>query len=192
MNTNYMHLSLILACLLIGQAVPLTAQSVPQRPAPARDGQRDFDFEIGTWKTDLKRLAKPMSGNTEWLTYTGTSKVTKVLGGRANMVELDVTGPSGRIEGVSLRLYNPEKKTWSLNFANARSGELVPPSVGSFDAQGRGEFYSNETYNGKPVIVRFLILPISRDSIRFVQAYSADGGKTWEDNWIAIDTRTGP
>ena len=113
------------------------------------------------------------------------------MGGRANMVELDVTGPAGRIEGVSLRLYNPEKKTWSLNFANARSGELVPPSVGSFDAQGRGEFYSNETYNAKPVIVRFLILPISRDSIRFVQAYSADGGKTWEDNWIAIDTRTG-
>ncbi len=167
-------------CALMAQAPPM------------RDGPSDFDFNIGTWKTDLKRLAKPLSGSTEWLTYTGKSKVTKVMDGRANLVELDVAGPSGRIEGVSLRLYNPEKKSWSLNFANARSGELVPPSVGSFDAQGKGEFYSNESYNGKPVIVRFLILPISRDSIRFVQAYSADGGKTWEDNWIAIDTRIGP
>ena len=192
MTTNRIAITLTLAFLVLGQVVPGAAQSTPARTATTRDGQRDFDFEIGTWKTDLKRLAKPLSGTNEWLTYTGTSKVTRVMGGRANLVELDVTGPSGRIEGVSLRLYNPEEKTWSLNFANARSGELVPPSVGSFDAQGRGEFYSNETYNGKPVIVRFLILPISRDSIRFVQAYSADGGRTWEDNWIAIDTRTGP
>src|SRR5262245_23128588 len=97
------------------------ARGSAQANAPARpDGQHDFDWEIGSWKTHLKRLQKPLTGSTAWVEYEGTSVVRKVLGGRANLLELDVNGPAGRIEGLSLRLYNPEAHQWSLNFSNAR------------------------------------------------------------------------
>src|SRR5688572_5579037 len=78
-----------------------------------RDGQHNFDFEIGTWKTQLRRLQRPLSGSTTWLEYEGTSVVSKVLDGRANLVELKVDGPAGRLEGLSLRLYNPQSRKWS-------------------------------------------------------------------------------
>ena len=152
------------------------------------DGQHDFDFEIGTWKTHLRRLVHPLSGSTEWVEYDGTSIVTKVLDGRANLVELDVAGPAGRIEGLSLRLYNPQSRQWSLNFANISDGTLAPPTIGEFK-DGRGEFYSQETLNGRAILVRFVISQTTSDSCRFEQAFSDDGGKTWEVNWIAVDTR---
>jgi hypothetical protein len=167
-------------------AVP-RAEARPVRPEP-RDGQRDFDFEIGTWKTRVKRLAKPLSGSTTWVDYEGTSIVREVMGGAANLVELDVSGPAGRIEGASLRLYDPEARQWSLNFANRRSGTLSPPVVGSF-RDGRGEFHGRETLDGRAILVRFVISDVTADSCRFEQAFSDDGGKTWEVNWIAIDTR---
>src|SRR6187200_3716348 len=103
----------LLLLLLIGLcSFPVVAQ---------RDGQHDFDFEIGTWKTHLRRLQRPLSGSTTWLEYDGTSVVSKVLDGRANLVELKVEGPAGRLEGLSLRLYNPQSRQWSLNFANISS-----------------------------------------------------------------------
>ena len=168
-----------LLCLLL--AVPLHA----------RDGQRDFDFEIGTWKTQVKRLVKPLTGSTTWVEMTGTTVVRKVLNGRANLVELVADGPSGHFEGMSLRLYNPQSQQWSLNFANAADGILAQPTIGQFK-DGRGEFYDQETYNGRAILVRFVITPASPDSIRFEQAFSDDGGKTWEVNWIATDTRVTP
>ena len=85
--------------------------------AAQRDGQHDFDFEIGTWKTHLRRLVHPLTGSTEWVEYDGTTVVTKVIDGRANLVELKVAGPAGRIEGLSLRLYNPQSHQWALHFA---------------------------------------------------------------------------
>lgn len=153
-----------------------------------RDGQHDFDFEIGTWKTQLRRLERPLSGSTTWLEYEGTTVVSKVLDGRANLVELKVNGPAGRLEGLSLRLYNPATRQWSLNFANIKAGTLTTPSIGEFK-NGRGEFYNDDTYNGRPIIVRFVITKITADRYRFEQSFSNDGGKTWEVNWIAIDTR---
>jgi hypothetical protein len=153
-----------------------------------RDGQHDFDFEIGSWKTHLKRLAKPLSGSTEWIEYEGTTVVRKVWDGRANLVELVADGPAGHFEGLSLRLYNPTSHQWSLNFANAKSGTLTIPTVGEFK-NGRGEFYCQDTYNDRAVLVRFIISEITKNSCRFEQAFSDDGGNTWEINWIAIDTR---
>ena len=153
-----------------------------------RDGQHDFDFEIGTWKTHLRRLQRPLSGSTTWLEYEGTTVVRKVLDGRANLVELKVAGQAGRIEGLSLRLYDPQSRQWSLNFANINDGKLTTPSVGEFK-NGRGEFYNDDTYNGHPIIVRFVIMKVTQDQYRFEQSFSDDHGKTWEVNWIAIDTR---
>ncbi len=152
-----------------------------------RDGQHDFDFEIGTWKTHLKRLAHPLTGSNTWLEYEGTTVVRKVWNGRANLVELEVDGPGGHIEGLSLRLYNPHSHQWSLNFANSRGGTLAVPSVGEFK-NGRGEFFDRETYNGRVIDVRFVISDITPTSCHFEQAFSDDGGKTWELNWITTDT----
>lgn len=178
-------------CLIAVQCnQPLTfvmtahAEQVVER----RDGQRDFDFEIRTWNTKLSRRLKPLTGSSTWVEYTGTSAVRKVWDGRANLVELDVTGPSGRIEGLSLRLYNPESRQWNLNFSNSAGGTLSPPVVGEFK-NGRGEFYGQEFLDGRLIFVRFVISDITPASCRFEQAFSDDGGKTWEVNWIAVDTR---
>lgn len=165
------------------------AASAPDGVARAvRDGSHDFDFEIGTWNTRLRRLAKPLSGSDEWIEYTGTTTVRKVWGGRANLVELVADGPDGHFEGLNLRLYDPRSGQWRLNFANSRAGVLTPPTIGGF-RDGCGEFYDQEDFDGRAVLVRFLILPQGPDTIRFEQAFSEDGGKTWETNWIAVDTR---
>lgn len=153
-----------------------------------RDGQHDFDFEIGTWKTHLKRLQKPLTGSTTWVEYEGTTIVRKVWNGRANLVELDVKGAAGRIEALSLRLYNPASRQWSLNFAGINDGALSQPTIGEFK-NGRGEFYDQETFNNRTILVRFVISDITPDSCRFEQAFSDDGGKSWEVNWLATDTR---
>jgi hypothetical protein len=178
---------LILAAVL---ALPLqAAESGLPAPYVKQGGPRDFDFEIGRWTTQLKRLTNPLSGQpAQWAEYAGTTVVTKVWDGRANLVELDVQGDAGRIEGLSLRLFNPQTRQWSLNFANARSGTLTTPTLGGF-TNGRGEFYSTDTFDGRDILVRFVISDVKPDSARFEQAFSADGGKTWEVNWIAVDTR---
>lgn len=164
------------------------AEVQTQQTTKERDGQHDFDFEVGTWKTQLKRLVNPLSGSTTWVEYEGTSVVTKVLDGRVSLVELKVQGLAGRIEGLSLRLYNPKSRQWSLNFANISSGALTQPAIGEFK-NGRGEFYNQDTLNGRSILVRFVISNINPDTWRFEQAYSDDGGKTWEVNWIATDSR---
>jgi hypothetical protein len=165
-----------------------TIQLFAQRPA-LRDGSHDFDFEIGKWKTHLRRLVKPLTGSTTWVEYDGTTVVSKVWNGKANLVELDVTGPAGHIEALSLRLYNPESRQWSLNFANSAGGTIAIPTIGEFK-NGRGEFYDQETLNGRAILVRFVISEITANSCHFEQAFSDDGGKTWEVNWIATDTRS--
>jgi hypothetical protein len=159
-----------------------------QTTAERRDGQKDFDFEIGTWKTHLKRRLNPLTGANNWVEYDGTTVVRKVWNGRANLVELDVSGTAGRIEALSLRLYNPESRQWSLNFSNVRGGVMTAPTVGEFK-DGRGEFYNQETLGGRAILVRFVISDITPDSCHFEQAFSDDGGKTWEINWIADDKR---
>ena len=188
--------SCLLVCgLAVGLSARCTAQATPaserasaRGSQAARDGQRDFDFEIGTWKTHLKRLMHPLSGSKTWAEYDGTTVVRKVWNGRANLVELVATGPAGHFEGLNLRLYNPESHQWSLNFANSASGTLTQPTIGEF-RNGRGEFYDQETFNGRAIFVRFVISQLSADSCHFEQAFSDDGGKSWEINWIADDTR---
>ena len=181
-----------MAVLAALTAIPLPARAQTtasvQQTVVHRDGQADFDFEIGTWKTHLRRLLKPLTGSTTWVEYNGTTTVRKVWNGKANLVELDVNGPAGHIEALSLRLYNPESRQWSLNFSNSASGTMAVPTIGEFK-NGRGEFYDQETLNGRAIFVRFLILPINADSIRFEQSFSGDGGKSWELNWVAVDTR---
>jgi hypothetical protein len=163
------------------------ASAPPQAPA-ARDGQHDFDFEIGTWKTHLSRLVHPLTGSNTWLTLEGVTVVRKIWDGKANLAELDVETPKGHVQVLSLRLYNPEARQWSLNTANSSAGTLSVPTIGEFK-NGRGEFYDQEPFNGRSILVRNVWLGITADSCRFEQSFSDDGGKTWEVNWIAVDTR---
>jgi hypothetical protein len=183
----------VLACSLILAVQPHQglAQEAPDASASRaaeRDGQHDFDFEIGTWKTHLTRRLHPLTGSNTWTEMDGTSIVREVWNGRGNLVELVADGPTGHFEGLNLRLYNPQSRQWSLNFASSSDGTLAPPTIGQFK-DGRGEFYSQETLNGRAILVRFVISRPTPDTCRFEQAFSDDGGKTWEVNWIAVDTR---
>lgn len=153
-----------------------------------RDGRHDFDFEIGDWSTHLRRLQRPLSGSTTWVESEGTTKVRGVLDGRANLAELVVVGPAGRIEGAALRLYEPQSRQWTLNFFNVADGKLTPPMFGEFQ-NGRGVFHGQDTFNSRSILVRFVITKVTADSYRFEQAFSADAGQTWELNWVATDTR---
>lgn len=170
------------------QTAPAGAKTGAQRAGTERDGQHDFDFEIGTWKTHLKRRLHPLTGSTAWIEMEGTTVVRKVWDGRANLAELEADGPGGHIEVLSLRLYNPQAHQWSLNTANSNSGVLSIPTIGEFK-NGRGEFFDQESLNGRTILVRNVWSDITPDSCRFEQAFSDDWGKTWEINWIATDTR---
>jgi len=163
-----------------------TAADLPQTP---RGTPHDFDFEHGRWHTSLRRLLQPLSGQQQWAEYSGTSTVHALLGGRANLVELEVAGPQGRIDGVSLRLFDTRRQRWTLNYSNAATGTLEWPMSGGFAAGPHGVFYSADTFKGKAILVRFVIDALDADHARFEQAFSSDGGSSWEVNWIAQDTR---
>jgi hypothetical protein len=166
-------------------AVKTSAQPTP----PPRDGQHDFDFEVGTWKIHLKRLLKPLTGSTSWVEFDGTSVTRKVWDGRANLEEFETDGPAGHIEGLTLRLYNPETHQWSLYWANSKVGAMGgPPNVGEFK-NGRGEFICQDTFNGRAILIRYVWSDITANSAHFEQSFSDDGGKTWEVNWITDQTR---
>jgi hypothetical protein len=173
---------LVLCALLAGGALAGAESGI------ARDGQHDFDFEFGAWQASVSRLAKPLSGSKQWIQYSGPSIVTRVWDGRANLGEIDLAGPSGRIRGLSLRLYDPATRQWRISWANINDGVLGTPMVGGF-ANGRGEFYNQETYEGRAVFVRFVFSDITAKSFRIEQAFSADGGQSWEPNWIANFSR---
>ena len=154
-----------------------------------RDGQHDFD---SSWclEDSSEASADPLTGSNTWSEFDGTSVTRKVWEGRAQLEEFETNGPSGRGEGLTLRLYNPESRQWSLYWANGKSGALsLPATVGEFN-DGRGEFYDQEPFNGRMIFVLFSWSEITPNSAHFEQAFSDDGGKTWEVNWITDQTRT--
>jgi hypothetical protein len=153
-----------------------------------RDGQHDFDFAIGKWRTHLSRLRHPLTGSNEWLEYEGSSVVRKVWDGRASLEEFEALGASAHIEGLVLSLYNPESHQWNQNWATSSEGTLGEPMVGKFN-NGRGEFFDEEAFQGRMVYVRWVWSEITPKSCRFEQSFSADGGKTWEVNWVNVYTR---
>jgi len=167
------------------------AKTSAQHTPAERDGQHDFDFELGTWKIHLKRLEHRLTGSTTWVEFDGTSVTRKVWGGRANLEEFETDGPAGgHIEGLTLRLYDPQTHQWSLYWATSKSGTIGPPMIGQFE-DGRGEFYDTEPSgpNGRSILARFIWSKTDTNSPHFEQSFSDDGGKTWEVNWITDQTR---
>jgi hypothetical protein len=159
-----------------------------QTAGALRDGQHDFDFDLGNWKTHSSRLLHPFSGSTTWAEMDGVTIVKSIWGGRANLAEYKADGAAGHIELLSLRWYNPRAHQWYLDFATPNVGTLGIPGVGEFK-QGRGDFYDQEAINGKSILVRFSIWGITANTAQSEQAFSDDGGRTWETNWVNRYTR---
>ncbi len=197
MNIKHIR-TFLLACGLVAfQVHPGVAQQSSdvakasvQHAATEHDGQHDFDFEIGTWKIHLKRLDRRLVGSTNWVEFDGTSVTRKVWDGRSNLEEFEVDSPTGHIEGMTLRLYDPQTHQWSLYWATSKSGAIGQPTIGEFK-NGRGEFFDTEPSgpNGRSILVRFVWSDITPNSAHFEQSFSDDGGKTWEVNWITDQTR---
>jgi len=166
-------------------ASPASAAAPPSTP---HDGQHDFDFDLGIWKTHTSRLDRPLTGSTTWSEMDGYTVVRKLWDGRANLAELESDGPKGHLSLISLRLYDPRARQWRLYFATADVGVLSVPMVGEFK-DGRGEFTDQERVGDRTIWVRFTFTSISPDSARSEQAFSDDGGKTWETNWVNQYTR---
>jgi hypothetical protein len=152
------------------------------------DRQTDFDFDFGTWKTHSSRLLHPLTGSTTWADMDGETVVKKVWGGRANIAEYKAEGPAGKVQLLALRWYNPVAHQWNTDFATPGVGILGTPGVGEFK-NGRADFYGQDPVNGKTILVRFSIWGITPDTAQSEQAFSDDGGKTWEVNWINKYTR---
>ncbi|HVS78469.1 MAG TPA: hypothetical protein VHE11_16130 [Steroidobacteraceae bacterium] len=181
------------AALLVGSCCPPASAGAAPPPTPAvRDGQHDFDFELGTWKFHVRKLVHPLSGSQRWIELDGTSRTCRIWNGRAQLEQAEVRGAAGSIEGLTLRLYNPRTGQWSLYWATSKAGALAgPPNVGRF-THGVGRFYSWDSYDGRYVLIRYVWSRITPGSAHFEQSFSDDGGRTWEVNWITDQTRIGP
>jgi hypothetical protein len=149
-----------------------------------RDGQHDFDFYVGKWRVHNRRLLHPLTGPKTWVAFDGTAVARNMWNGRANMDEYEADGPSGHVEGMTVRLYNADTHEWIIYSSDGRAGAFsAPAGVGHF-VNGRGEFYKHEAIGGRPVCVRLLWEVRSAKQYHWEQAYSTDEGKTWETNWI--------
>jgi hypothetical protein len=199
MNIKHLRTFLIAGGLaVVFQPLPGVAQqnseaaktSVPSTPSK-HDGQHDFDFEVGTWKIHLKRLDHRLVGSTNWVEFDGTSVTRKVWGGRADLEEFETdSSAGGHIEGLTLRLYDPQTHQWSLYWATSKSGVMGAPTIGEFK-NGHGEFFDTEPSgpNGRSILCRFVWTNTNTDTPHFEQSFSEDGGKTWEVNWITDQMR---
>ncbi|MEO8881646.1 MAG: hypothetical protein ABI446_14730 [Gemmatimonadaceae bacterium] len=155
----------------------------------ARDGQRDFDFELGTWAIRVRRRVHPLSSDTSWVSPEGyTHIVQKVWDGRASLAQLANDRPTPHFDGLMLRMYNAQTHQWSIYWGSAKTATLDAPLVGEF-TNGRGVFYNQDTVDGRPVFVRLIYSDITATSFRTESSYSADGGKTWQSSLVQSFTR---
>jgi len=147
------------------------------------DGRNDFDFLLGTWKVHHRMLAGRLKGSTEWKEFDGDTDNRKILNGLGNMDENIIRWHTGPVHAIGLRLFDPGSREWSIYWSTELTGTLDVPMIGGFK-DGRGEFYSQEVFEGQHIYSRFIWSKITARSCQWEQAFSEDGGKTWETNWI--------
>jgi hypothetical protein len=181
-------LALMLSVLTIS-AAPTPAPTVAPLPAPnyepvptPRDGQHGFDFEFGTWRTHYRLLKDRLVGSHYWYDCYGTSIITPFWGGSGNIEDGDLRCSNRYIDGVTVRLYSPRTHQWTLWWGTRALGLSPPQQVGHYDAAHVGQFYAHDFWKGTPVICRFK-WTIVNGVPHFEQAYSTDGGRSWEPNW---------
>jgi hypothetical protein len=177
----------ILACCLAAGGTVQAAEPASTAPA-VRDGRHDFDFNLGNWRSHIRRMKNPLSGSSEWTDLEGTVAVRKVWDGRAQLEEIEADGPSGHWEAATFFLYNPEARQWSQNYVNGHDGMLRVPMIGEY-RNGKVELFDQETYKGRSILLRATWSEIKPDSHRYEEAFSDDGGRTWETNIVATLTR---
>jgi hypothetical protein len=154
------------------------------------DPSHDFDFHFGSWHAHHRRLKEWLAGSNEWVEFDGSATAGPLLGGSANMDDNVFHLPAGTYRGATLRAFNPGTKTWAIWWLDGRVPHtLDPPMIGGFK-DGVGTFFADETFKGRPIKVRFLWVDITVESHRWEQAFSTDGGKTWETNWITRFTKS--
>jgi hypothetical protein len=180
--------ALVLCGVLVSAAA--SAADGPAAP-PMRDGAHDFDFNIGVWHTQIRRILNPLSGGDRSVELQGTVTVRKVWDGRAQLEEISADGPNGHWDGLTLFTYNPGAHQWNQTYANRSDGVLTAPLIGAF-ADGRGELIAQDTFEGRTILVRGVWSQIKPDSHRFEEFFSDDGGKTWQPQFIANLTRLRP
>jgi hypothetical protein len=182
----------VAALCIATTCLPVSAQTTASTTPAYHDGSHDFDFLIGDWKAHVRRLPNRLVGSHEWIEYDGISNHHKILDSNANFEQFEVTSTDGKqhLKAQTLRLYNPDTHQWSIYLLDVDKGSLpMPPVVGGFTGN-RGEFYDQEAYKGRAIFVRYLWLNLSPISARMEQSFSADGGKTWETNWICELSRS--
>jgi hypothetical protein len=161
-------------------------------PSPAAAGSasnvHDFDWNFGTWKTHIKRLVHRLAGSTDWVAYQGVVTVRPLLGGKANIEVIDADGPS-RLQLFGIRTYDPRSRQWIVSGAVRGSSSLEVPAYGTFH-DGRGVFYDQEPFDNATILVRQTFFDITANSYAYEQAFSKDGGRTWEPNFRANLERT--
>ena len=179
------------ACMvsIAGSAdAPATASTT--QAAARSDPVHDFDGFFGTWSVKHRRLKERLAGSTEWIGFNGSQTMQPILGGRGNMTDNAFNMPDGTIQrGVTLRAFDPKTQKWSIWWLDGNVPTKIDvPVVGGFD-NGSGAFYADDTFRDKPIKVRFLWVNVTPNTRQWEQAFSPDGGKTWETNWIAQFTR---
>jgi hypothetical protein len=169
-------------------AAPGEAAACPLVTPTAHDGRHDFDALHGTWRTHYKLLRKRLANDHEWYACEGTSAIRPFWAGQGNLEDGDVHCPDRVIGGMTLRTYDAATHQWSLWWGTRKLGVVPPQQVGHFDGKGTGEFFANDVWEGKPIIVRFK-WTMDREHPQFEQAFSTDGGATWEPNWTTVYDR---
>jgi len=148
----------------------------------ARDGARDFDFWMGTWKIRNRRLRERLKGSNEWDEFEARGIARQLPAGLGNEDEFH-TDYDGGFVGMSFRFFNRATKQWAIHWVNSRQGVLEPPVLGSFSGD-IGIFRGTDTFEGRPIDVRYTWSRVTTEAPHWEQAFSEDGGKTWETNWI--------
>jgi hypothetical protein len=149
----------------------------------------DFDFYMGSWRVHHRRLKERLAGSDEWQEFEGTSTAWPILDGAGNIDDNVLELPAGTYRAISLRTFDPESGRWSIWWLDGRyPSRLDPPVVGGFE-NGVGTFIADDTFKGRPILVRFIWSNLTSTSTRWEQAFSPDGGATWEVTWIMESTR---
>lgn len=149
----------------------------------------DFDFLAGDWTVLHRRLKERLSECTEWDEFEGTTSARLLMEGAANVDDNLLHLPGGSYRAVTLRSYDTNSGQWSIWWLDGRNPHVLDTPVRGSFADGKGIFFADDTLNGTPIRVRFIWSDIQRNSARWEQAFSLDGGETWEINWTMDFTR---
>ena len=150
----------------------------------------DWDWLEGSWNVRHRRLKERLTGCTEWQEFDGTCRMVRTLAGFGNMDDNWLDLPSGEYRAMGIRAFNPETRQWSIWWLDERSQNTIDPPVRGGFANGVGRFEGDDTLRGQPVRVYFQWSEMTANTARWEQALSADGGATWEVNWVMHFTRT--